>query len=79
MSVSGDPSAILVMEPTEDRSRNDVLGRDPSHGRQPTRADRWLHAKTTMGSAMIVANIFLQHVIGVDIVDDDDVVEAIAA
>ena len=78
MSVSGDPSVVLVMEPTEDRSRN-ILGRDPSHGRQPTRADRWLHAKTAMGSAMIVATIFLQHVIGVDIVDDDDVVEAIAA
>jgi hypothetical protein len=32
-----------------------------------------------MGSAMIVATIFLQHVVGMDIVDHDDVVEAIAA
>jgi hypothetical protein len=32
-----------------------------------------------MGSAMIVANIFLQHAVGVDIVDDDNVVKAIAA
>jgi hypothetical protein len=67
------------MEPSEDRVRNNVLGRAPSHGRQPTRADRRLHAKTAMGSAMIVAAIFLQHVIGVDIINDDDVVEAIAA
>ena len=66
------------MEPTEDRSRNNVLGGDSSHGRQPTRADRWLHAKTAMGSAMIVTSISLQHTLGVDIVDDDDVVEAIA-
>lgn len=41
------------MEPAEDRSRDDVLGRDTSDGRQPTRPDWWPHAKTAMGSAMI--------------------------
>jgi hypothetical protein len=78
-SISGEARAILVVEPTEDGSRNNVLGWDTSHGRQPTGADRWLHAKTAMGSAMIVTSIFLQHPLGVDIVNDDDVVEAIAA
>ena len=78
-SISGEARAILVVEPTEDGSRNNVLGWKTSHGQQPTGVDRWLQAKTAMGSAMIVATIFLQHVIGVDIVDDDDVVEAIAA
>jgi len=78
-SGSGDPSVVLVMEPTEDRSRNNVLGRDPSRGRQPTCAERWLHAKTAVGSAMIVATIFLQHAVGVDIIAHNDVVETIAA
>ena len=32
-SVSGDPCVVLVMEPAEDRSRNNVLRRDSSHGR----------------------------------------------
>jgi hypothetical protein len=32
-----------------------------------------------MGSTMIVTNVFPQHAVGVDIVDDNDVVEAIAA
>jgi hypothetical protein len=67
------------MEPTEDGSRNNVLGWNTSHGGQPTRADWWLHAKTAMGSAMIVTNVILENTLGVDIVDDDDVVEAIAA
>jgi hypothetical protein len=39
---------VLVVAPTEDESRNNVLGWDTSHGRQPTRADRWLHVKTAM-------------------------------
>jgi hypothetical protein len=67
------------MEPAEDRPGNNVLGRNTSHGRQPTCAERWLHAKTAVWSAMIVANVFLQHAVGVDFVDDNDVVEAIAA
>jgi hypothetical protein len=32
-----------------------------------------------MWSAMIVANVFLQHAVGVDIIAHDDVIEAIAA
>src|SRR5450631_2652222 len=48
------------MEPTEDGSRNTVPGWNTSHGCQPTRADRWLHAKTAMGSAMIVTNVVLE-------------------
>jgi hypothetical protein len=40
---------------------------------------RWLHAKAAMWSAMIVANVFLQHAVGVDIIAHDDVIEAIAA
>jgi hypothetical protein len=32
-----------------------------------------------MGAAMIVTNVVLENALGVDIVDDDDVVEAIAA
>jgi hypothetical protein len=32
-----------------------------------------------MGSAMIVTNVVLENTLGVDIVDDDDVVETIAA
>jgi hypothetical protein len=78
-SVSCDPSGVLAVEPTEDESRNNVLGWNTSHGRQPTGADRWLHAKTAMGSAMMVTNVVLENTLGVDIVDDDDVVEAIAA
>jgi hypothetical protein len=67
------------MEPAEDRPGNNILGRDTSHGRQPSCAERRLHVKTAVGSAMVVANAFLQHTIGMDIVDDNDVVEAIAA
>jgi hypothetical protein len=67
------------MEPAEDRSRNNVLGWNAPHGRQPTRADRWLHVKTAMGSPMVVANVLFENTLGVDVVDDDDVVEAIAA
>ena len=78
-SVSGAPSVVLVMEPTEDRSRSNVLGWNTPHGQQPSRADRWLHTKAAMGSTVIVTDIFLQHTIGVDVVDDNDVVEAIAA
>ena len=78
-SASCDPSVILVMESAEDRPGNNVLGRNMSHGRQQTCAERWLHAKAAMGSAMIVANVFLQHAVGVDIIAHDDVIEAIAA
>ena len=78
-SISGEPRAILVMESAEDGSRDDVLGRDTSDGRQPTCSERRLHAKATMGAAMIVTNVVLENALGVDIVDDDDVVEAIAA
>ena len=78
-SVSGDPCVVLVMEPAEDRSRNNVLGRDSSHGRQLARAIRWLHAKTAMGSAMIVTSIFLQDARGVNLVEDNHMVEAIPA
>ena len=78
-SASGDPSVILVMEPAEDRPGNNVLGRDTSRGRQPTCAERWLHAKTAVWSAMIVANVLLQHAVGVDIIAHDDVIAAIAA
>jgi hypothetical protein len=59
-SASGAPSVILVMEPAEDRPGNNVLGWNTSHGRQPTCAERWLHAKTAVWSAMIVANVVLQ-------------------
>jgi hypothetical protein len=52
------------MEPTEDGSRNNVLGWNTSHGRQPTRADRWRHAKTSMGSAMVVANVLFENTLG---------------
>jgi len=73
------------MEPAEDRSGNNVLGRNTSHGRQPTYAERWLHAKTAVCSAMIVANVasvanvLLQHSVGLDIIAHDNVIEAIAA
>ena len=67
------------MEPADDRPGNNVLGRNPSHGRQPSRADRRLHAKTAMGSGMVVRSVLLENTLGADIVDDDDVVEAIAA
>jgi len=68
-----------MMESAEDRPGNNVLGRNTPHGRQPMCAERWLHAKTSVWSAMIVATVFLQNSLGVDIVGDDDVIEAIAA
>ena len=79
LSASGDPSVILVMEPAEDRPGNNVLERNTSRGRQPTRAERWLHAKTAVWSAMIVLNVVLQHAVNVDIIAHDDVIETIAA
>ena len=78
-SASGDPSVILVMEPAEDRPGNNVLGRNSSHGRQPTCAERRLHVKTAMGTTMIVTDILFQKALGVNVVQDDHMVEAIAA
>jgi len=67
------------MEPTEDGARNKVLGWNTSHGRQPTCPDRRLNAKTAMGSAMIVTNVLLENARGVGVINDNDVVETIAA
>jgi hypothetical protein len=67
------------MEPAEDRPRNNILGRDTSHGRKPTRAERRRHAKTAMGATMIVTDILFQNALGVNVVQDDHMVEAIAA
>ena len=52
-SISGGPRAILVMEPAEDRSRDDVLGRDTSDGREPTCPEWRLHTKAAMGSVRL--------------------------
>jgi hypothetical protein len=67
------------MQPTEDRSRNNVLGRNTSHGRKPTCPERRLHVKTSVRPTVVVANILVQDSLAVGRVDDDDVVEAIAA
>ena len=67
------------MEPAEDRSRDDVLGRDTSDGREPTCPERRLHTQAAMGSAMVVRNVLLENTLGVGIIDDNDVVETIAA
>ena len=63
--------------PRTGRETTSLGGTGRTGGNQ--RADRWLHAKSAMGSAMIVTNVLLQHTVGVYIVDDNDVVEAIAA
>jgi low affinity Fe/Cu permease len=67
------------MEPTQDRSRGNVLGRNMPRGRKPTRAEWRLHSKTAMGAAMIIANVFLQNTFAVDLVEDYHVIETIAA
>jgi hypothetical protein len=67
------------MKPAEDRSRDEVLGCNTSHGPKPTCPEWRLHAKTAMGSAMVITNVLLQDTLCVDLVEDDDVVEAIAA
>ena len=67
------------MESAEDGSRNNVLGWNTSHGRQPTCPDRRLHAKTAMGAALIVTNVLLENALGVGVINDNDVVETIAA
>ena len=36
--LAGDPRAVLVMQPTQAGSRNNVLGWDTSHGQKPTSA-----------------------------------------
>jgi len=77
--VSGGPSVILVMEATEDRSTNDVPWRNTADGRKPTRAEWGLHAKTTVRPAVVIANILVQDARGVNLVEDDHMVEAIAA
>jgi hypothetical protein len=69
----------LVMEATEDSSTNDVPWRSTAAGRKPTRAEWRLHAKTAMWSAVVVAKIRVQNVCGVNLVEDDQMVEAIAA
>ena len=59
------------MQPTEDSSTANVLGRDTSRGREPTRTEWRLHSKTAMGAAMVVANVRLQNTLGVGLVDDN--------
>ena len=68
-----------MVEPTKDSSRGNLFGRDTSRRRKPTCATWRLHAKTAMGPAMVVANVFLQNTFAMDLVEDDHVVEAIAA
>jgi hypothetical protein len=68
-----------MMQLAENSSTANVLGRDTSRGREPTRTEWRLHSKTAMGAAMVIANVRLQNTFAVDLVEDYHVVEAIAA
>ena len=58
--VSDHSRVVVVMEPTEDSSRDNVLGWDTAHGRESAGSERRLHSKTAMWSAMATANVLVQ-------------------
>ena len=77
--VSRPSRVVLVMEATQDRSRDDVFGWNTAHGREPVGSQRRLHPKTAMGSAMVIANVLVQNALALERVSHNHVVEAIVA
>ncbi len=77
-SRSGD-HAILVMKPSEHRSTADMARWRRPHGWKPARPDRCLHPEPTMGTGVVVTNVFAQDAFRVAVVEHDDVVETVSS
>jgi hypothetical protein len=71
-------NSILVMEAAEDRYSAYQRGRRRLWWRQPEPTRGWLHAQTAMGTSMVVAHVFAEQSLGLAIVPDEHMIQAIA-
>ena len=69
---------VVVMETAEHRPAAHRVRRHGPHRRQPAGASRRLHAKPTMRASVVVAKILTQNAFRLQVVEDDEVVEAVS-
>jgi hypothetical protein len=68
-----------MMETAEDRNTNDAGSLWRPRWRQVSGAVRRLHPKAPMGATVVVGHIVAENALGMLLVLDDDVVEAVSA
>jgi hypothetical protein len=71
--------AVTMVQTAEDRGGNDWGSFWRPRRGQVSGAVGWLHSKSAMGPAMVVGEVVVENALGMLLVFDDDVVEAVPA